>query len=41
VEDQGLLDEQALANLRAAEEGSKLDIFQEIDFHPDESRPPN
>lgn len=41
VEDHGQLDEQALANFRAAEEGKIIDAFQEIDFHPDEPRPPN
>ena len=44
VEDKGLLDEKALANLKAQEEGilnAGLAIFEEIDFHPDEAKPPN
>lgn len=42
VEDMGLLDEKALANLKAQEEdNSGVICFEEIDFHPDEPRPPN
>ena len=44
-EDKGQLDEQAIARLKAQEECTddqqKQTVFEEIDFHPDEPRPPN
>lgn len=41
TEDKGQLDEKALANLKAQEEGNQCVAFEEIDFHPSEPKPPN
>jgi hypothetical protein len=39
-EDKGMLDDQAIANLKAQEEDNLgVTCFEEIDFHPDEPRP--
>lgn len=41
VEDRGDLDDKAIANLKAQEEGTQPFIpFEEIDFHPSETKPP-